>query len=107
MESVLKSPSGQKLLTLCSCYSEGIAFEYDDDCELYAALWWQGIERAPLRWRDRIRWCWRIFRTGLPWTDSVILGEKEAVAIKEFLGDYLKNIAAKRKAESNGRPDKK
>lgn len=77
------------IMEKCSCSGEAIEVQYwgDVDNEFYIAYWNEGFKR-PLKWRERLRWCWRILRTGDPWADRVIVNKEQAKRIAEFLNQY-------------------
>jgi len=78
-----------KLFIDCECHSEGLQVEYDKESdEFYFAFWHQGFDRK-LDWKSRIRWCWKIIITGVPWSDLVIVNPKSSVKIKNFIIKYL------------------
>ncbi len=67
----------------CDCFGEGLSISIEDD------PFYEDIEGGPymniafwgyrpyadnrLSWKQRLRWAWRVFRTGNPWCDMVIL----------------------------------
>ena len=89
MEPLIKdTPS---LMEKCACSAEAIEIQYwdDDDLEFYFAIWNVGFKR-PLCWRERLRWCWRVLRTGDPWGDSIIVRKEQAKRIADFINKYQK-----------------
>jgi len=77
----------------CECGAEGVLvthWTHDTmDREVYLTMYSSGTYRDDsLSFSERIRHAWNIMKTGHPFTDSLILTEKTA---KE-LGQYLANI---------------
>lgn len=74
----------------CSCSSEGLIFEYDPEYkEANVALWHYGSCDGKLSWKERLRWCWNILRSGLPWTDAISMNPQEA---RHFAETILANV---------------
>lgn len=70
----------------CDCNCEAVEFLYDEDNEeLYITPWKLGFDGNVLSIKDRIRWCFCILKTGLPWDDCIILGKEKIASLKEFL----------------------
>jgi len=86
------------LIVKCDCGSEALEVQYwlNDDAknkypdEFYFAFWHYGFER-PLCWRERLRWCWRILRTGNPWADSILVFPTKAKQIADFINENISN----------------
>jgi len=51
---------------------------------------WNRVGDSPLSFRQRLRWCWNILRTGMPWADMVILSDEKVKNLAEFI---YQNIA--------------
>jgi hypothetical protein len=69
---------------ICSCYGEAVAAEPDDACQTIDLAFWQnGRHRSSIS--TRIRHIVEILKTGVPYTDMVVLSAEEA----ESLGNYL------------------
>ncbi len=76
----------------CDCGGEGLILDDEIDQvehegkEIYVhsfniALWEFGHSKGKIGLGEKIRWCWNILKTGLPWTDSVILNPDEATKL--------------------------
>ena len=66
--------NNKNIVVKCDCYGHSIELEYDsDENDIELSLWHYGNDGRELNWVERIKWCWRILRTGVPWTDMVIL----------------------------------
>ena len=79
----------------CDCYTEGIMLGYefyDDVKEEYPlidmAFFGHGFcGRHPLGFKEKIRWCWHLLKTGYPFIDGVMFSQQTA---KELGEDLLK-----------------
>lgn len=64
----------------CSCGSELITLEkWDDEAEIYLSIWERGYkDNTKLSWRERLRWCYRILRTGNAFGDQIVLNTESS-----------------------------
>jgi hypothetical protein len=75
------------LIIKCECGAESLEIKKEDDM-FEVSLWRLG--RVPLMSiKERIRWCWHILRNGYPWTDSIILTNKNAKMISDYIDSNL------------------
>lgn len=79
----------------CSCGSEGIMVsneEWDSETEpeIYLAFFHNGFYSKQLTLWDRLRWCFHIVKTGIPWNDMVILNKGQAKSLGEDLIKWSK-----------------
>jgi hypothetical protein len=93
----LISKDKDDLMVKCSCYSHVIEFHFDDydkECvpSIDIAIWSLGQRPLKLRWRDRLRWVYYLLKDGELHGDDVILNEKDADSIVEFLTEKSKVI---------------
>ena len=78
----------------CSCGSETLQIErnrYDaTEChrDFSFCLWYYSIY-GTLSFYERLRWCFRILKTGNPWADTVILTDNDAKNLAEFIKTEL------------------
>lgn len=91
----------------CNCYTEGIGYSVIDDeswHELNLFMWSRGkyYHGEPLSFRERLRWCWNVIKTGVPYTDECCLTSDVA---REFANDILKecDIMDKKIAEEEAK----
>ncbi len=49
-------------------------------------------------WKEKFRWCWRIITTGNPWADDIIVTNKNARGLAEFI---LQNLPNEESNEAN------
>ena len=64
----------KNIVIKCDCHGHSIELEHVEEFdEIELSLWHYGNDGRELSWKQRIRWCWRILRTGMPWTDMMIL----------------------------------
>lgn len=69
----------------CECGAQYVAFEWDvEDKNLYASFY-ELYGKSVDDWKQRLRHCCKILRTGLPYTDSVILSQEDAKKLHEYL----------------------
>lgn len=73
----------EDLHLICDCGTHSLQMHREGD-DLEVSLWKMAGER-PLRWREKLRWCWRILRTGMPWVDFVILNPQKKAALETWL----------------------
>lgn len=85
-------PSKDKsIMVKCDCGAEVVEVYYYDDKEhpeFDMSFWQQGFHR-PMGWRERLRWIWRVLRTGNPWSDYVVLSPKKAKEIADFINQNI------------------
>jgi len=89
------------IMVKCECSAEALEVTYWSDMhpdDFLFAFWQQGFNR-PMCWRERIRWCWNVIKTGNPWADSIIVTNENALKIAEFIKAHAK------KANKNGEED--
>ncbi len=81
----------------CDCGTEGIMISYEyidkkDSCFIDIAFFQHGFTRNKLSLKDKLRYCWNVIRTGLPFCDQVMLNKK----IARELGNSLLKWANKK-----------
>ena len=90
----MKEP--QSLMVKCECHGHALEVTHcpntDGTNEYWFTVWKRGYD-GRLCWRERIRWCWNILRTGRPWGDEIILTPGCANQICEFINQHLKDDA--------------
>lgn len=52
-------------------------------------FWSLGRSSNKLCWRERWRWIWNILRTGNPWADGIIINDKQAKEIADYINKHL------------------
>lgn len=83
---MLMSEKNRSIFIQCQCYGEGISVDYDaDDNYYYFAYWSRGLTNRCLGWKEKIRHCWNIIKTGKPFNDEVILNQEDVIKLAEFL----------------------
>jgi hypothetical protein len=71
---------------MCDCHSHGLVVErFDDEEEVYIALFERGLDGRKLSFIERIKWCWQILRYGNPWNDLIVLNKEKQKELAEFL----------------------
>jgi len=62
----------------CECCSEALEIEYDSEMDqIELSMWYYSMCNGTLSWKERIRWCYHILKTGNPWCDHIILNHKK------------------------------
>lgn len=72
----------------CACGNEALSISSFDGL-IEISIWEKRPERMPFNFKNRLRWCWHILKTGCPWNDSIILDKKEA---KRFLKHFSQQL---------------
>lgn len=83
----------------CSCGAHALEIDTSfrkEEGETYFSIWELGRCSDVLSWRERLRWCWRIIKTGKPWADSVVLKDEQ---VRELV-EQLKNDNCKSQIKS-------
>jgi len=82
-----KMNKDQKFI-MCDCHSHALVVErFDDDEEVYIALFERGLDGRKLSFIERIKWCWQILRHGNPWNDLIVLDKEKQKELAEFLNN--------------------
>jgi hypothetical protein len=87
----------------CSCSGHMLeceVYDYmDGDAGVNFSIWERGREGKKLHtWKERLRWCWHILKTGCLWADDIIATNKEARGLAEFI---LQNVPKEQPHEEN------
>ena len=89
MSNTNQKPEIISHFTKCSCSGELFEIQYykdyDDNVEFDLVMWEQGLGKRPLSWKERLRWCWHIFKTGDLWADYMIISPEDAQGIANFI----------------------
>lgn len=84
--NVNEMKNDKSIFVKCQCYSEGMSIDYDaQDDQYYFAYWKQGMTNQALGWKEKIRHCWNIIKTGKPFNDEVIINQEDANKLSDFL----------------------
>lgn len=86
--------TGEKdpLFIKCDCSEhllEVQRYQYDNDDKGFYFSIWKRNRLQPMNFLERIRWCWRILRTGDPWADSIVVLDENAIKISEYIKTNL------------------
>ena len=88
----------ERFYVRCACSCSALEVELDSEIPSYdISLWLHGYTGHRLRWYDRVRWCWRILRTGRPWTDQITISVEDA----HELHNWLRGTLDARRPEGN------
>ena len=81
------------LFVKCECGTHAFEIqrydEGDEDKGFYLSFWHYGRINSPMKWKERLRWCWRILRTGDPWADGIIATDETANKISDYITKNL------------------
>lgn len=73
----------------CCCSALEISKDEEEDC-FNVALWSYGpLGQQITSWHEKLRWCWNIIKTGMPWSDHTIVTKEDAARIVKFLNSKL------------------
>lgn len=79
-----------RIMLKCDCYSESLEVIYDKEYkEFDFALWTNG--HPSYGWWWRIKYIWKILKTGEPYGDQVCLDVPKAKKLAKFIQAQLKN----------------
>lgn len=81
------------LFLKCSCGCSALLAtpnKEEHETEIYVSLWGLGFDNRIPGLLERLRWCWRIFTTGNPYADTVILSECDAKKLATFIIENTK-----------------
>lgn len=79
----------KSLFVKCQCFSHLLEVECIES-EGFNLTFWRYIRQdVILNWHERLRWMWRIFRTGNPWTDGIMISNEQAKTIVDYINKHL------------------
>lgn len=74
---------------ICCCSALEISRDEEDNC-FNVALWTNGPWGHKITsWREKLRWCWNMIKTGVPWNDHTILSNEDAAKLAEYINKRL------------------
>lgn len=78
----------------CDCTEHAAEFvwtKYSDGGHdtMDISIWHKSRTSSVLSFKERIRWCWKILTTGLPWADEVVISADKAKELAEFINNGL------------------
>jgi hypothetical protein len=71
----------------CSCNTESLRVEYDEDNQLFDLSIWNHQFTAPMSFRQRLRFCWQTLK-GRPYSDQIILDKESVNELVNFFLDH-------------------
>lgn len=78
--------NSKRLLLHCECQGHMMEVVYlPKDKWFEFSYWTLGRVTESLSWKERFRWCWKILRTGNPWSDFIMLNKEKARELQAFL----------------------
>ena len=78
----------------CSCYSEVLGVEYDKELNSFDLFIFKHYNaNQKLSFRDRLRYMWKVFRTGEPYSDQMVINAnaKDFTDLLEHFNQISKN----------------
>jgi hypothetical protein len=73
----------------CECHGEGMGVDhYPEDGNYYFSYWRYGLSNSALPWKERLRHCWHVLTKGKAFNDEIILNQKGADELIDFLLGY-------------------
>jgi hypothetical protein len=91
----LESKTEESLFEKCGCTCHLFEIQrYIDKWGEYEekgfnlSYWNMGRDNI-LCWKDRLKWIWRIFQTGNPFSDGVMINDKQAKEIADYINKHL------------------
>jgi len=75
----------KSLFLKCNCTGHALEITKWDDEQDFEISIWNRFRDHLLCFNERIRWCWRIIKTGNPWADEVILSAEDALKLSDFI----------------------
>ena len=84
-----KNIKNQNKYIKCECSSHALEIECDEELKQFnLSIWQYGSNiSSNLSWKERFRWAIKILTTGSVWADQIILSEKKAGELVEYIND--------------------
>jgi hypothetical protein len=82
----LKCTDGQEAIEFCLDDSEPIS------PLVYVSMWKLGNDVRPLSFKERLRWIWKIIRTGNPWADQIVLSHADFKNCAYIINDLKRDM---------------
>lgn len=71
---------------MCACNSESVVLEkYKGEKEIYLSLFGRGLNVQRYNWKSKLRHIWQILTKGFPYTDEIVLSQKDALNLSKLL----------------------
>jgi hypothetical protein len=85
-ENIVEDNKHIKKIYACSCWSEALEIQKEEDEDLISICMWQlGLRNQPRSFTERLRWIWKIITKGDYWSDECMLDLPTAKALGEDL----------------------
>jgi len=80
-----------KRFIMCACSSESVVLEkFKGEKEIYLSLFSRGLNIKRYGFKSRIRHIWQILTKGFPYTDEIVLNQKDALLLAKQLNELAK-----------------
>ena len=84
---------------ICDCHTHGFTVEADEEYPIvYMASWSYGTAGQRLRFKDKIRYCWRILWHGKPHEDELVLEPDSAQILSDKLSTAVREVMQRKKS---------
>jgi hypothetical protein len=91
-QKTIETDYGKPLFVKCQCSTHCFEIEYyyyeENDSGFNLTFWNYGRNSEILCWRERIRWIWKIIRTGNPWADGIMISSAQAKEIENYINKH-------------------
>ncbi len=88
----MKNLESESLFVKCQCSTHCLEIQHfndETDSGFYMTFWNAYRNGKILSWKNRFRWIWRIFVTGNPWSDGIVIDKDQALNISEYIIKHL------------------
>lgn len=76
----------------CSCYSEGIKFDYNkEENTLEISIYQRGLTPRTRSWKEKLRWIWQIITKDNVYGDEIMLEKNNINRLVEFVNENIAN----------------
>jgi hypothetical protein len=81
----------KSLFLKCMCSTHLLEVEYFNynspvkETGFNITIWNMNYNNTITSWKEKLKWCWNIIKTGNPWADSVVLTEERACELAAFI----------------------
>jgi hypothetical protein len=81
-------PEKEQLMLKCACDNHALELKHDNEYGgIEITIWDRSPKVYPFSFKERLRWCWHILKTGKPWADYYILQPSDIPKVTTYLND--------------------
>lgn len=82
----------EQIFLECSCYSEGIKFDYSkEENTLEISIYQRGLTPRTRSWKEKLRWIWQIITKDNVYGDEIILEKNNIDKLTQFVNENIAN----------------